>query len=101
MYVMSLVQCVTRVSTCAQSGWPAEHSIFSALTQLPSNQNTSDSPVKAENLKSPIIRCSVLKSDANTTANSTVSGDFKSLFTDDKGQVVAQLVEALCYKPEG
>ena len=34
-------------------------------------------------------------------ANSTVSGDLKSLLTDDKVHAVAQLVEALRYNPEG
>ena len=46
------------VSMCAQSGWPGKHSVFSALTSLPSNWNTSDSPLKVGNLKSPVTRCS-------------------------------------------
>jgi hypothetical protein len=45
----------------------------------------------------------VLKSDANMVANSTISGDFESLFTDDKGHMVVQLVEhcATSQKVEG
>jgi hypothetical protein len=53
------------------------------------------------NLKSRYKTLKILKPDTSMGANSTVSGDLKSLFTDDEGHVVGHLVEALRYKPGG